>query len=206
MHSTYAHNNSINSPESEPHSFSLEGASARIIEKNVAAGEFVFEIEADGRVLQFRTNQEAVAENWVNCVIACSNEKRYQDTLKQFLKMDESEEDAELILNDPVALEKKVSIEIVKRILSSYYGIVKEKLVDEIPKAIVYMLINKVKESINATVIQELFNDASIVEMLAEDPAITKKREETQQAVVYLDEAIDKINYMQASGDLERES
>ena len=68
-----------------------------------------------------------------------------------------------------------------------------------------YMLINKVKEGINATVIQELFNDASVVEMLAEDPAITKKREETQQAVVYLDEAIDKINYMQASGDLERE-
>ena len=109
------------------------------------------------------------------------------------------------MLNDPVALEKRVSIEIVKRILSSYYGIVKAKLVDEIPKAIMYMLVNKVKESINATVIQELFNDASVVEMLAEDPAITKKREETQQAIVYLDEAIDKINFMQASGDLERE-
>ena len=138
-------------------------------------------------------------------MIACSNEKRYQDTLKQFIQTEEPDEDAERVLNDPVALEKKVSIEIVKRILSSYYGIVKAKLVDEIPKAIMYMLINKVKEGINATVIQELFNDASVVEMLAEDPAITKKREETQQAVVYLDEAIDKINYMQASGDLERE-
>ena len=42
------------------------------------------------------------------------------------------------------------------------------------------------------------------MEMLAEDPGITKKREETQQAIVYLDEAIEKINYMQASGDLER--
>ena len=55
-----------------------------------------------------------------------------------------------------------------------------------------------------ATVVEELFNDQAVVEMLAEDPGITKKREETQQAIVYLDEAIEKINYMQASGDLER--
>ena len=66
------------------------------------------------------------------------------------------------------------------------------------------MLVNKVMEQMTATVVEELFNDQAVVEMLAEDPGITKKREETQQAIVYLDEAIEKINYMQASGDLER--
>lgn len=71
-------------------------------------------------------------------------------------------------------------------------------------QAIVYMLVNKVMEQMTATVVEELFNDQAVVEMLAEDPGITKKREETQQAIVYLDEAIEKINYMQASGDLER--
>ena len=63
-------------------------------------------------------------------------------------------------------------------------------------QAIVYMLVNKVMEQMTATVVEELFNDQAVVEMLAEDPGITKKREETQQAIVYLDEAIEKINYM----------
>lgn len=112
-------------------------------------------------------------------------------------------------------LEKRVSAEIVKSILSSYYEIVRRKLIDEVPKvglkeesekkAIMFMLVNKVKEMMIPEVVKGLFNDATIVDMLAEDPKITKKREETQQAIVYLDEAIDKINYMQASGDLSQD-
>ena len=175
----------------------------------------MFEVVADGRQLQFRTNQETVAENWVNWVIACSNEKRFQDTLRQFITTEDKDEDAERILNDPVELEKRVSAEIVKSILSSYYEIVRRKLIDEVPKvglkeesekkAIMFMLVNKVKEMMIPEVVKGLFNDATIVDMLAEDPKITKKREETQQAIVYLDEAIDKINYMQASGDLSQD-
>lgn len=67
------------------------------------------------------------------------------------------------------------------------------------------MLVNKVRDTIQSKVIEELFQDATIVDMLAEDPAITKKREETKQAIVYLDEAIDKISFMQASGNLDRD-
>ena len=68
-----------------------------------------------------------------------------------------------------------------------------------------YMLVNKVREGIQPKIIEELFNDACLVDMLSEDPKITKKREETKQAIIYLEEAIDKINFMQASGDLDRD-
>ena len=132
---TYAHNTSITDPSSEPHSFSLENASARMLEVNQAAGEYTFEIQAELRTLQFRTNQQQTAENWVNWVTACSNEKRYQDTLKQLLHTtEEGEEEAESVLNDAAAMEKKISAEIVKRILSSYFDIVRKKLIDAIPK------------------------------------------------------------------------
>ena len=67
------------------------------------------------------------------------------------------------------------------------------------------MLVNKVRDALVTTMIQELYNDGTVVDMLAEDPQITRKREETQQAIIYLQEAIDKINYMQASGDLSQE-
>lgn len=68
-----------------------------------------------------------------------------------------------------------------------------------------FMLVNKVTDGMEAMAAKNLFTDATIVDMLAEDPKITKKREETQQAIVYLDEAIEKINYMQASGDLKED-
>ena len=68
-----------------------------------------------------------------------------------------------------------------------------------------FMLVNKVKETMETMVAKNLFTDTTIVDMLAEDPKITKKREETQQAIVYLEEAIEKINFMQASGDLKED-
>ena len=68
-----------------------------------------------------------------------------------------------------------------------------------------FMLVNKVKETMETMVAKNLFTDATIVDMLAEDPKITKKREETQQAIVYLEEAIEKINFMHASGDLKED-
>ena len=68
-----------------------------------------------------------------------------------------------------------------------------------------FMLVNKVKETMETMVAKNLFTDATIVDMLAEDPKITKQREETQQAIVYLEEAIEKINFMQASGDLKED-
>ena len=142
MSRTYAHNSSIQDPQAEPHSFNLEGATARITEKNVAAGEYGFEIEADGRILQFRTNQEVIADNWVSWITACSNEKRYQDTLRQFIPAAQDDENADAILSDPVAIEKKVTVEIFKRILESYYDIVRRKLIDVIPKVGVILVIH----------------------------------------------------------------
>ena len=68
-----------------------------------------------------------------------------------------------------------------------------------------FMLVNKVKETMETMVAKNLFTDATIVDMLAEDPKITKKREETQQAIVYLEEAIEKLNFRQASGDLKED-
>ena len=99
----------------------------------MATGEFLFEICADGRTLQFRCNQEAAANNWVNWALACRSEKSFSEAVRQFLP-EEAKEDAEEVLNDPSALEKKIAIEIVKSLLSSYYEIVRRKLVDTIPK------------------------------------------------------------------------
>ena len=130
---TYGHNSSFSDASAEPRSFRLDGASARLLEQNLATGEFLFEVCADGRTLQFRCNQEAVANNWVNWVTACRSEKRFAEAVRQFLP-EEAKEDAEEILNDPSALEKKIAIEIVKSLLSSYYEIVRRKLVDTIPK------------------------------------------------------------------------
>ena len=121
---TYGHNSSFSDASAEPRSFRLDGASARLLEQNLATGEFLFEVCADGRTLQFRCNQEAVANNWVNWVTACRSEKSFAEAVRQFLP-EEAKEDAE---------EKKIAIEIVKSLLSSYYEIVRRKLVDTIPK------------------------------------------------------------------------
>ena len=132
-HRTYGHNSQFSDESSTSQSYRLDGASARILDQNMATGEFLFEICADGRTFQFRCNQETVANNWGNWVLACRSEKSFSEAVKQFLP-EEAKEDAEEVLNDPSALEKKIAIEIVKSLLSSYYEIVRRKLVDTIPK------------------------------------------------------------------------
>ena len=82
---TYGHNSSFSDASAEPRSFRLDGASARLLEQNLATGEFLFEVCADGRTLQFCCNQEAVANNWVNWVTACRSEKSFAEAVRQFL-------------------------------------------------------------------------------------------------------------------------
>lgn len=56
---------------------------------------------------------------------------------------------------------------IIRRLLNNYFDIVKTKLIDYVPKAISFMFIGKVKEQLQSVIVEELFNEKSITDMLA---------------------------------------
>lgn len=131
--STCAYNSSLSDLSSEPQTYRLDGAEARFLEKNKVTGEYEFEIVAEGCHLQFRVEQDRLTENWVNWVTACSNEKRFAYTLRQVVAIEEKGKNAERMLNDPVELEKRISVEMLKDVVTSYFNIVRRRLINGVP-------------------------------------------------------------------------
>ena len=69
----------------------------------------------------------------MNWVTACSNEKRFAYTLRQVVAIEEKGKNAERMLNDPVELEKRISVEMLKDVVTSYFNIVRRRLINGVP-------------------------------------------------------------------------
>lgn len=75
-----------------------------------------------------------------------------------------------------------------------YYDIVREQLKDMVPKAIVKFLVDESTQLLRPKMIEAIFNSSDLVDLLHEDPAITKKRIACQQIVDALRKAKEILN------------
>lgn len=72
---------------------------------------------------------------------------------------------------------------------SRYFDLIRSQVKDMIPKAIVKFLINKSTEMLRPRMIEEIFNSGHMVQLMQEDPSITRKRIACQQIVTALRKA-----------------
>ena len=71
---------------------------------------------------------------------------------KSFGRMKESLKDSMVGMSD----KERIETEVIARLLSSYYDIIRIKIQDSVPKAIMLMLVNKVKDEIHSELITTL--------------------------------------------------
>jgi dynamin 1-like protein len=87
-----------------------------------------------------------------------------------------------------------VETQIIKNCLSSYFNIVRKHIADLIPKTIMAFLINKTKENAQQILYTSLSEDADIEDLMGEDPMIAEAREECQNTLKNLNNAVELIN------------
>lgn len=72
---------------------------------------------------------------------------------------------------------EQLECELIRRLIVSYFGIVREIIQDQVPKAIMCLLVNYIKNHIQNRLVVKLYNEAYFDELLQEDETIQMERD-----------------------------
>ncbi|KAJ2721320.1 Dynamin- GTPase protein [Coemansia sp. Benny D115] len=67
---------------------------------------------------------------------------------------------------------------LIRSLISSYFSIVRKSIQDLVPKAIMHLLVNEVCQNMQNRLVEELYKEPLITELLQEDPALVAERDQ----------------------------
>ncbi|KAF4553604.1 Dynamin central region-containing protein 3 [Elsinoe fawcettii] len=85
--------------------------------------------------------------------------------------------------SDAPALTEREALEteLIRRLISSYFNIVRETIADQVPKAVMHLLVNHSKDVVQNRLVSELYKEDLFQELLYEDDAIKSEREKCEK-------------------------
>ncbi|KAH9814258.1 dynamin-related protein DNM1-like [Teratosphaeria destructans] len=99
--------------------------------------------------------------------------------------MDDSYPVEDNVLDDPsgpaLTEREQLETELIRRLISNYFNIVRETIADQVPKAIMHLLVNHSKDSVQNRLVSELYKENMFEELLYEDDAVRQEREKCQK-------------------------
>ncbi|KAF1959190.1 dynamin-1 [Byssothecium circinans] len=79
--------------------------------------------------------------------------------------------------------------ELIRRLISSYFNIVRETIADQVPKAVMHLLVNHSKDAVQNRLVSELYKEDLFQELLYEDDTIKAEREKCEKLLKTYKEA-----------------
>ncbi|ERT00232.1 hypothetical protein HMPREF1624_03603 [Sporothrix schenckii ATCC 58251] len=79
--------------------------------------------------------------------------------------------------------------ELIRALISSYFNIVRESIADQVPKAIMHLLVNHCKDVVQNRLVSELYKEMLFEELLYEDDGVKKEREKCERLLETYKEA-----------------
>ncbi|KAF7186951.1 Dynamin-related protein DNM1 [Pseudocercospora fuligena] len=96
-------------------------------------------------------------------------------------------------LDDPTgpALTERESLEteLIRRLINNYFNIVRETIADQVPKAVMHLLVNFTKDVVQNRLVSELYREALFEELLYEDDGVREEREKCEKLLATYKEA-----------------
>ena len=77
----------------------------------------------------------------------------------------------------------------IRRLIASYFSIVRETIRDQVPKAIMCLLVNYSKETVQNQLVQKLYKESLFDELLYEDETLIQEREKCEKLLETYKEA-----------------
>ena len=77
-------------------------------------------------------------------------------------------------------------MDLIKKLIVSYFNVVKKNINDSVPKAIVTFLINESKNSCEKVLVSSLYRETDFDDLLVENQSLLKKRDEIKKVILTL--------------------
>lgn len=90
--------------------------------------------------------------------------------------------------------DERQELEILRRLIESYFDIVRKRVQDMVPKAIITFLVKKSKESLQPTLVSKLYKPGLFDKMMAEGAEAVQQRKDMRIIEGMLEEALTEVN------------
>ncbi|AJV60001.1 Dnm1p [Saccharomyces cerevisiae YJM1399] len=77
----------------------------------------------------------------------------------------------------PLTEREELECELIKRLIVSYFDIIREMIEDQVPKAVMCLLVNYCKDSVQNRLVTKLYKETLFEELLVEDQTLAQDRE-----------------------------
>lgn len=88
---------------------------------------------------------------------------------------------------------EEIECELIKRLIVSYFGLIRQTIQDQVPKAIMFLLVNYCRDSVQNTLVQKLYKESLFNTLLYEDESIVQEREKCEKQLEMYKSACDVI-------------
>ncbi|ETS77141.1 Vacuolar protein sorting-associated protein 1 [Pestalotiopsis fici W106-1] len=92
---------------------------------------------------------------------------------------------------------ENIEVEVIKLLISSYYNIVKRTMIDMVPKAIMLNLVQFTKDEMQRELLENMYRQETLDELLKESDYTVRRRKECQQMVESLSRASEIVSQVQ---------
>ncbi|XP_064487986.1 dynamin-1-like protein [Ornithodoros turicata] len=90
---------------------------------------------------------------------------------------------------ETVSLREERDCEVIERLITSYFNIVRKNIQDSVPKAIMMCLVNFVKDNLQSELVSQLYQQNRLDELLQESEQIATRRREAAEMLEALQKA-----------------
>ncbi|CAG8249824.1 unnamed protein product [Penicillium olsonii] len=92
---------------------------------------------------------------------------------------------------------ESTEVEVIKLLITSYFNIVKRTMIDMVPKAVMYTLVQFTKDEMQRELLENMYRTNELDELLKESDYTTRRRKECQQMVESLGRASEIVSQVQ---------
>jgi len=97
-------------------------------------------------------------------------------------------------VNDNPKLREQTETDMIKRLIVSYFNVVKKNINDSVPKTIVTFLVNHCRNSCEKILVNNLYIEEQFEKLLLEQDYVVKEREKLSQDIGVLKDCLNLIN------------
>jgi|EP00505_MAST-04D_sp_SCG-Rhode-Island_P003266 dynamin 1-like protein len=95
---------------------------------------------------------------------------------------------------DAMTDRERMEVDIIKSLIASYFSIVRKNIGDLVPKTVMHFLVNYAKEHVQSVLVQRLYRDSSLDDLLRETDTVAQRRRNCSEVQGLLRRALEIVN------------